>query len=53
MTHSSVHIQIAEASVPSIPSWFGEVAIMELESSSGRRTAPLGFSHAFDGICSC
>src|SRR5438270_5847957 len=28
MTHTSVHIQIAEASAPSTPSWFGEVAVM-------------------------
>jgi hypothetical protein len=36
MTHSSVHIQIAEASVPSIPSWFGEVAIVaQLFTKSG------------------
>jgi hypothetical protein len=36
MTHSSVHIQIAPESVPSIPSWFGEVAIVaELFTRSG------------------
>ena len=28
MTHSSVDIQISPVSVPSLPSWFGEVAIM-------------------------
>jgi len=28
MTHTSVHIQIAPESAPSIPSWFGEVAVM-------------------------
>src|SRR5712691_2459787 len=28
MTHPSVKVQIAEASVPSMPTWFGEVAIV-------------------------
>ena len=28
MTHACVNIQIAPESVPSIPSWFGEVAVM-------------------------
>jgi hypothetical protein len=39
MTHSSVHIQIAPESVPSVPSWFGEVAIVaELFTTSGLLT---------------
>src|SRR2546430_17621362 len=28
MTHPSVHIQIAPTSVPSTPSWLGEVAVV-------------------------
>jgi hypothetical protein len=28
MTHSSVHVQIAPTSVPSTPSWLGEVAVL-------------------------
>ena len=28
MTHPSVHVQIAPTSVPSTPSWLGEVAVL-------------------------
>src|SRR6266496_3317939 len=28
MTHPSVHVQIAPTSVPSMPSWLGEVAVL-------------------------
>ena len=36
MTHSAVKIQIAPQSLPSIPSWFGEVAVVaEILTSSG------------------
>jgi hypothetical protein len=28
MTHPSVHVQIAPTSVPSTPSWLGEVAVV-------------------------
>ena len=28
MTHPSVHVQIASISVPSTPSWLGEVAVL-------------------------
>jgi len=36
MTHSSVHVQIASENRPSMPAWFGEVAIIaQVLSSSG------------------
>ena len=36
MTHPSVQIQIASEAVPSVPCWFGEVAIVaELFRTSG------------------
>ncbi len=36
MTHSSVDIQIASESAPSVPCWFGEVAIVaQLFNTSG------------------